>query len=172
MAKKHILSLEIPDVANCEIFSIWDTSEYSDQLPIDCPTLSIVPPGFQNPISLDQTENFHRDFSTCAFGLQTMDCSNTRNTFPDGIYVIRWSVAPHDKVYVEYNHLRITSIMKMYYEKLNELDTSKTEPLTSIADTVLQLRKDEVKSKNIREQILKNSPEENKDFFVVPKVVE
>ena len=31
---------------------------------------------------------------------------------------------------------------------------------------------DEVKSKDIREQILKNSPEDNEDFFVVPKVVE
>jgi len=30
----------------------------------------------------------------------------------------------------------------------------------------------EVKSINIRDQILKNSPNENKDFFVVPKVVE
>ena len=59
-----------------------------------------------------------------------------------------------------------------FIEKLNELDTTKIEPLTSIADTVLQLRKDEIKSKNIRDQILKNSPAENKDFFVVPKVVE
>ena len=59
-----------------------------------------------------------------------------------------------------------------FIEKLNELDTTKIEPLTSIADTVLQLRKDEIKSPNIRDQILKNSPEKNKDFFVVPKVVE
>ena len=29
-----------------------------------------------------------------------------------------------------------------------------------------------LKSKNIREQILKNSPADNEDFFVVPKVVE
>ena len=65
----------------------------------------------------------------------------------------------------------LNSIFK-FIEKLNELDTTKTEPLTSIADTVLQLRKDEVKSSNIRDQILKNSPEDNKDFFVVPKVVE
>ena len=27
-------------------------------------------------------------------------------------------------------------------------------------------------SKNIREDILKNSPKDNKDYFVVPKVVE
>ncbi len=59
-----------------------------------------------------------------------------------------------------------------FIEKLNELDTSKTKPLTSVVDTKLQLRKDEIKSKDIRDQILKNSPEENKDFFVVPKVVE
>ena len=59
-----------------------------------------------------------------------------------------------------------------FIEKLNELSTKKIEPLTSIAETDLQLRKDEIKSSNIREQILKNSPEENKDFFVVPKVVE
>ena len=51
-----------------------------------------------------------------------------------------------------------------FIEKLNELNTEKIEPLTSIAETNLQLRKDEIKSSNIREQILKNSPEENKEF--------
>ena len=59
-----------------------------------------------------------------------------------------------------------------FIEKLNKLNTGKVEPLTSIAETKLQLRKDKIKSENIREQILKNSPSENKDFFVVPKVVE
>ena len=38
-----------------------------------------------------------------------------------------------------------------------------------MTETKLRLRKDEIKSKNIREEILKNSPDDNKDFFVVPK---
>jgi len=59
-----------------------------------------------------------------------------------------------------------------FIEKLNELDTSNVEPLTSVAETTLKLRADEVKSENIREQVLKNSPNENEDFFVVPRVVE
>ena len=59
-----------------------------------------------------------------------------------------------------------------FIEKLNELNTDKVEPLTSVAETTLKLRTDEVKSKDIRDQILKNSPNENEDFFVVPKVVE
>ena len=59
-----------------------------------------------------------------------------------------------------------------FIEKLNELNTDNVEPLTSVAETILKLRADEVKSENIRDQILKNSPEENEDFFVVPRVVE
>ena len=59
-----------------------------------------------------------------------------------------------------------------FIEKLNKLKTDNVEPLTSIAETTLKLRPDEVKSKNIREQIVKNSPEENEDYFVVPKVIE
>tara|TARA_B100001250_G_scaffold347932_1_gene318411 strand:+ start:208 stop:495 length:288 start_codon:yes stop_codon:yes gene_type:complete len=59
-----------------------------------------------------------------------------------------------------------------FIEKLNELQTDKVEPLTSIAETTLRFREDKVKSQNIKEKILKNSPDENKDFFVVPKVVE
>ena len=59
-----------------------------------------------------------------------------------------------------------------FIEKLNELNTSDVQPLTSIAETTLRFRNDEIKSENIREKILKNSPENNEDFFVVPKVVE
>ena len=59
-----------------------------------------------------------------------------------------------------------------FIEKLNKLNTTNVEPLTSVVETTLKLRTDEVKSKNIRDQILKNSPEENEDFFVVPRVVE
>ena len=65
----------------------------------------------------------------------------------------------------------LTSIMK-FIEKLNELNTDKTIPLTSIINASLKSRKDEVKDEKIRDQILKNSPEKNEEFFVVPKVVE
>ena len=65
----------------------------------------------------------------------------------------------------------LTSIIK-FIEKLNELNTDKTKPLTSIINASLKSRSDEVKDGKIRNQILKNSPEENEEFFVVPKVIE
>jgi len=65
----------------------------------------------------------------------------------------------------------LTSIMQ-FIEKLNKLNTDKIIPLTSIINASLKSRKDEVKDGKIRDQILKNSPEKNEEFFVVPKVIE
>ena len=65
----------------------------------------------------------------------------------------------------------LSSIME-FIEKLNELNTEKIVPLTSIIDASLRSRKDEVIDGKIRDQILKNSPEKNEEFFVVPKVIE
>jgi aspartyl-tRNA(Asn)/glutamyl-tRNA(Gln) amidotransferase subunit C len=59
-----------------------------------------------------------------------------------------------------------------FIEKLNELKTDNVEALTSVAEATLKLRTDEVKSENIRDQIIKNSPQDNEDYFVVPKVIE
>ena len=65
----------------------------------------------------------------------------------------------------------LSSIIE-FIEKLNELNTEKIVPLTSIIDASLSSRKDDVTKENISAQVLKNSPEKNEEFFVVPKVIE
>jgi hypothetical protein len=140
MAKKHILSLEIPTVANCEIFTIWDSSEYTDDLIIDCPKLFVTIPGGSVPVMIEMGEDFHMDFSPCAFNLQNVNCGGSRNTFPDGIYIIRYAVSPHDKAYVEYNHLRITTILKKYYEKLCEIDIQACEPSSDMLNLMVEMK--------------------------------
>ena len=65
----------------------------------------------------------------------------------------------------------LSSIIE-FIQKLNELNTEKIVPLTSIINASLRSRKDEVSDGKIRDQILKNSPEKNEEFFVVPKVIE
>ena len=59
-----------------------------------------------------------------------------------------------------------------FVEQLNKLDTKKTEPLTSIVDKTLEPRDDKINDGKIKDQILKNSPDKNEEFFIVPKVVE
>lgn len=64
----------------------------------------------------------------------------------------------------------LTNILNMV-EKLNELDTSKVEPLTYISDVVNMLREDEIKNQVTNEQALSNAPEKNEPYFKVPKVL-
>tara|TARA_A100000164_G_scaffold377713_1_gene417559 strand:+ start:56 stop:343 length:288 start_codon:yes stop_codon:yes gene_type:complete len=59
-----------------------------------------------------------------------------------------------------------------FVEKLNELDTIEIKTLKSIADKTLEARNDIIDDGKIKNDILKNSPEKNEDFFVVPKVIE
>ena len=59
-----------------------------------------------------------------------------------------------------------------FIEQLNELNTSKVDPLSSILNEPLRSRKDEIDDGKIRDKILKNSPNKNEEFFVVPKVIE
>jgi aspartyl-tRNA(Asn)/glutamyl-tRNA(Gln) amidotransferase subunit C len=58
-----------------------------------------------------------------------------------------------------------------FVEKLNELDTTGTEPLMHMGDAYNVLRKDEVKGSISREAALKNAPDADGTFFKVPKVI-
>ncbi|MDQ7031283.1 MAG: Asp-tRNA(Asn)/Glu-tRNA(Gln) amidotransferase subunit GatC [Desulfonauticus sp.] len=58
-----------------------------------------------------------------------------------------------------------------YMEKLNELNTKDVEPLYSPCPNKSILREDKVEKYFSKQEILKNSPEPNEDFFVVPKII-
>ncbi|MFH0732733.1 MAG: Asp-tRNA(Asn)/Glu-tRNA(Gln) amidotransferase subunit GatC [Candidatus Omnitrophota bacterium] len=65
----------------------------------------------------------------------------------------------------------LNSILE-YIEKLNELDTSKVEPLSHALDMFNVLRDDNVKKSLSVEDALKNAPSVKNGFFEVPKVIE
>lgn len=59
-----------------------------------------------------------------------------------------------------------------WIEELNEINTDNVEPLISVNEQSLNLREDAVTAGNQREEILKNAPSAEFDYFSVPKVVE
>ena len=58
-----------------------------------------------------------------------------------------------------------------YMDKLNELDTADVEPMYSPVDQAGALRVDEVSREFSRAQILKNAPETDGQYFIVPRIV-
>lgn len=140
MASKHILSLEVPLVANCEILSIRDTSQYSSLLPIDCGELLVTPPGFNSPALLKKDPHFFSDITACDLGLQKDQCETTRVALPDGVYIIKYSVAPNSEVFVEYNHLKVTQLLTSYHEVLCYIDVNDCEPHSERRDLIEEMQ--------------------------------
>ena len=58
-----------------------------------------------------------------------------------------------------------------HMEELNSVDTSEIEPLFNVLDLKDVLRKDIVRDSEIKKDILKNAPNSDDEFIIVPKVV-
>jgi len=58
-----------------------------------------------------------------------------------------------------------------HMEILNNVDTVGVEPLFNVLDLKDRLRKDEVQSVDIKKELLKNAPNKDDDFIIVPKIV-
>jgi hypothetical protein len=137
---KHQLALEIPNVTNPKILRIVDISNYIDALPVDCSRIEITVPGFISPVPVEVTKEFSINLDTCKLSLQATGCNNDTYPLPDGIYVIRYSVSPNDKVYVEYNHLRMTQTMNNYYLKIGTYDQICCGPLVNQKEKMRQFQ--------------------------------
>ena len=59
-----------------------------------------------------------------------------------------------------------------FVAELQDLDTKDIAPLANPLEKVAPKREDSVTSKSRKEAFLSNSPESDKDYFMVPKVVE
>ncbi len=58
-----------------------------------------------------------------------------------------------------------------YMEMLNGLDTTGVEPLYSPVEHATALRPDEAAPRCTREDVLRNAPEADHEFFIVPRIV-
>lgn len=139
---QHVLSLEAPDTMNKCILRVVDTSIYNPLSPPVCPRLLITLPGFNVPVSFDDTKitpGFMLNLTACDLDLQTQGCGSKYDDLPDGIYILKYSVSPNDLVYVEYNHLRITKALWMIQCILCYLDLGTCDPPIQIKQKLEQL---------------------------------
>jgi aspartyl-tRNA(Asn)/glutamyl-tRNA(Gln) amidotransferase subunit C len=59
-----------------------------------------------------------------------------------------------------------------FVEQLNEVDVTGIEPMTSVTPMAMKKRADIVTDGEIAEDIVRNAPQTEDNFFLVPKVVE
>lgn len=59
-----------------------------------------------------------------------------------------------------------------FIDKLKQLETNNVEPLVYMTNEVNRLREDETKVTLSQEEVLKNAPKKDSDYFRIPKVLE
>ena len=59
-----------------------------------------------------------------------------------------------------------------WVEQLQAVDVAGVAPMTSVTPMTIKMRKDEVTDGDIAADIVKNAPQSDDNFFLVPKVVE
>ncbi len=126
----HRLSLETPFTSNLNILRLDDTSVYTSLISATCPQLLITVPGFNYSVVIPEsrlTQGFRLILTACDLEIQTSNCDSEFSELPDGIYAIRYAVSPHEYVYVEYNHLRITKALSELSKLWCEFDLCPTD---------------------------------------------
>lgn len=127
---KHILTLEAPETLNTTILRVVDTSVYAPDMKVECPLLEITLPGFKYPVELDDSviaPGFMLNLTACDLDVES-DCEQSLSNLPDGIYILKYSISPNNLAYVEYNHLRVSTLMSNYQKVLCELDLEACAP--------------------------------------------
>lgn len=139
--EKHQLALDIPDTLSKCIIKVMDSSIWSDLAPINCVKLEITPPGFTTVYTIeDLAPGFVLNISACDLGLQTANCGNYYNDLVDGVYIIRLSASPNEVVYVEYNHLRTTTLLNKINDLLCCLDIKIGSQNPSISEVLKEVQ--------------------------------
>lgn len=136
------LRLNIPDIMTDCILRIEDTSVYSPIMPYSCPTVQVMAPGFGNwityndesPVPLKIQKGFILNLTACDLQLQMDACGVEFNTLNDGVYTIKYSNSPNDRLFVEYYHLRVTAIKKQLHAAWCDLKLSACEPIPETKD--------------------------------------
>ena len=62
--------------------------------------------------------------------------------------------------------------MLAFVEQLSEVNVEGVEPMTSVTPMALKQRGDKVTDGSVADDILRNAPAREDDYFLVPKVVE
>jgi hypothetical protein len=112
----HHLDFIIPSDLNTRAFRIEDISVYEDTLGYNNGLVEVTPPGFTTPIIFRVNRDFKLILNANLLHLNTSGFK-ILPTLPDGVYTIRYSIAPNARVAIEYDYFR-NVLQESYYLKL------------------------------------------------------
>lgn len=110
------LALDINQTTDPRFMRILDISWYNPNIAVTCEKLIVTPPGAYVGVVYPVRYGFNEIVNTLNL-YQTQAIGD----LPDGVYFVTYSIAPNDKLWVEYAHLRTTRLLQRYYKLMCSL---------------------------------------------------
>lgn len=136
---KHILGVDVIPTNNVNILHLFDTSVYAENLGKTCLYLEIALPGFKEIRLVEPNPNFNLSLNAITLSLIS-ETSDYLTPLPDGVYHIRYSVSPNDKVWVELDHLRTTCFDQQMFEQRCNIKLNACSPGEDILEQLKELQ--------------------------------
>src|SRR5688572_32383763 len=101
------LNFDIIDTHDFKTIGIVDTSWYNPNLAIEDVTIEILPPGYVVAASPFFMPNGLNIFNSNGVGITKASCEEELVNLPDGIWKVKYSICPNDKLFVERFFLKV-----------------------------------------------------------------
>lgn len=121
------LSFDIIDTHDFKTIGILDTTWYNPDIVVETPTIEIIPPGYTiaaSPFFMIKGLNV---YNSNGVGITRASCEEELIDLPDGIWRIKYSICPNDKLFIERFFLKTDKIWCRYTQAFLTLDLKNAE---------------------------------------------
>lgn len=116
------LNFSIQDTHDFKTLGIVDTSWYNPDITIETPTIEILAPGYvwaASPFFMVKALNV---YNSNGLGITKASCEQELVDLPDGLWKIKYSICPNDKLFIEKFFLKTDKIQCRFSHALLSLD--------------------------------------------------
>lgn len=118
------LNFDIIDTHDFKTLGIVDTSWYNPDIAIEEVAIEILPPGYVIAASPFFMVNALNVYNSNSVGITKASCNEELVNLPDGIWKVKYSICPNDKLFVERFFLKTDTIKCRYTQAFLNLDLS------------------------------------------------
>lgn len=116
------LSFDVIDTHDFKTLGIVDTSWYNPDITVETATIEILPPGYSiasSPFFMIKALNI---YNSNGLGITKASCEEELIDLPDGLWKIKYSICPNDKLFIERFFLKTDRIQCKYAYAFLNLD--------------------------------------------------
>lgn len=116
------LNFTIQDTHDFKTLGILDTSWYNPLIKVEESTIEIIPPGYKYAVSPFFMPGALNVYNSNGVGITKASCEEELQDLPDGIWRIKYSICPNDKLFIEKLFLKTDKLQCKYDQAFLSVD--------------------------------------------------